>query len=113
MKNYVEGLNNASLMLKRGGLLVICVKHPCFHPNNKNAGWAIETEDGEELFTGQGLTGISQLNCHYNGKYFIMEDYFNSFEHIREWYGQNTTSYSRTIETYCNALINCNLKIAK
>lgn len=113
MKDYIAGIKAASLMLKKGGKLIICVKHPCFHPTDTNAGWVVETDNGDTLVTGSGLTSISQLDCHYTGKHFIMDEYLNHCEHVREWYGEKTVSYSRTVAEYCNTIVQCGLQIVK
>lgn len=113
IRDYIKGIKHASLLLKRGGKLIICVKHPCFHPTGKDMGWFIEKVDGSTAFTGPGLTGLVQADIRYQGKYFVTEDYLNCFEHVREWYGEKTVSYSRTVSAYCDALIGCGLKLIK
>ncbi len=111
IREYTAAIRNAAHALKRGGKLLICVKHPCFHATGENTGWYIEKADGSHAYTGPGLTDIAASGVEYEGKYFVTKDYLNSFEHIREWYGETTISYSRTVSGYCDALIDCGLSL--
>ncbi len=111
MKKYEEGINNAYKMLKRGGKLLIIVKHPCFHGRSEKCGWRVATENGEVFTTGYGLTSLEKYKIKYVADCFIMDDYLNKSEHTREWYGLKTTSYARTLQDYVNTIINAKFTI--
>lgn len=111
MKDYEKGLNNAYKMLKSGGELLIVVKHPCFHGRSDGCGWRVTTERGDTFTTGHGLTELEKNKSKYDADYFLMDDYFNKSEHVREWYGLKTTSYARTLHEYINAIIKANFTI--
>ena len=113
IKNYKLGIKNAYKLLKPNGKLLIAVKHPCFHPANESMGWNVKTEDGQVFRTGQGLTDLSNKKIAYTADYFAIDDYLNSNEHIRVWYGKKTVSHSRTIEDYVNTIIDCGFAIKK
>ncbi|MBE5742667.1 MAG: class I SAM-dependent methyltransferase [Clostridiales bacterium] len=113
MKNYKSGIKNAYKLLKTGGKLLIAVKHPCFHPANELMGWNVVSADGQTFRSGQGLTDLANLNTSYEADYFAIDDYLNSIEHTRIWYGKKTTSYSRTVEDYVNTIIDCGFIIKK
>ena len=107
MDDFETGISAAYRILCNGGKLLICVKHPCFHPTSVNMGWKIIKEDGTFCATGPGLTDISNYKGSYAGEYFMISDYLNTSKHCRKWYKEKIVSYSRTISEYVNAVIDC------
>lgn len=105
MDQYENGLSNAYRLLKKGGRLLVIVKHPCFHGRSAECGWRVTTKNGDTFTTGHGLTELEKNKTRYTADFFLIDDYFNKSEHIREWYGLKTTSYARTLQDYINAII--------
>ncbi len=105
MDNFERGLQNAGRALGPHGLLLICVKHPCFHPSSDEHGWRIRRADGTYTTSGPGLTDLSHADYDFTGEYFINDRYYDGVGHTRNWYGNRTASYARTLEVYLGAVL--------
>lgn len=113
IQSYQAALTAASRLLCNQGVLLIVIKHPCFHPSRQDLGWLIGCDDEKCFYTGQGLTDLYYYQGDFEGKYFIMDDYFDSSSHIRSWFGKETVSYTRTLQEYINSIIKCGFAISE
>ena len=114
MERYQDGIRNVHDMLVPGGELIIVVKHPCFHPRLAENGWKLQFEnDGSCSMTGHGLTSLLEQEQPYTGLYFAMDNYYTNDPHNRTWFGESTTSFTRTLEEYFGAVVSSGFAVKK
>ena len=114
MEQYQDAIINTRKLLKINGSIIIIIKHPCFHPRLQGNGWKIAFEsDGRCSMTGYGLTSLLEEKEKYKGVYFTMDNYYSNAPHCREWYGESTTSFTRTLEEYFHAIISAGFTIGE
>lgn len=113
ISGYQDALKNVSKMLKTNGDAIIIIKHPCFHPRIQENGWKICFEnDGHYCMTGHGLTSLLEEKEKYTGIYFSMDRYYSNDPHNRDWYGEATTSFTRTLEEYFSAVLSAGFSVS-
>jgi SAM-dependent methyltransferase len=111
IKEYTQAINESHRVLKSGGTLIVITRHPCFHPTNDDLGWCLDSLDDINMLSGKGLTGLLNAKQNFNGLHFRMDDYFDDKPHLRNWYGNDTYSYKRTIQNYCQAILSSGFSI--
>ena len=114
MERYQDGISNVHEMLAPNGNLIIVVKHPCFHPRIAENGWKLQFENSDNCsMTGHGLTSLLEQEERYTGLYFAMDKYYSNDPHNRAWFGESTTSFTRTLEDYFQTLVSSGFTVRK
>lgn len=111
ISDYKKALKNAHLFLKKGGKLLIVVRHPCFHPTSTDDGWDIKTEESN-FSTGYGLSCLLNYKT-FEAKKFTMDNYFDCTKQLRNWGGVNIYSNRRTLEEYYNEITASGINVVK
>jgi len=110
IENYQNAMHEAARVLKRNGLFVFSIVHPCFE-------WGTVTASGQpigEWKYEEGTQDSSRVALHYERtKYFGRAKLKNSWDMKRLSRPFTTTSFHRTLTDYFRALYNSGLLVRR
>lgn len=100
VEDYGTFLDNIGGCLREDGRLIVVMRHPCFAPYSEELGWEIETEDGIVM----AGSGLSHLEEGFEGRRFVMDEYFGREKRYRTYGGAEIPVIPRTLEDHTRAL---------